>query len=118
ATVQFGAAMLTTDKYGYFEAKNIDVIKDAATVTVTKAGYFKGIKTYIAEAGKSAFFRIKLIPKTIAGTINSSTGGTVRLVNGLSVTLPVNAVVNATSHAAYTGNINLAVYWINPASAE
>ncbi len=118
ATVQFGTATLSTDKYGYFEAKDIEVIKDAATVTVTKAGYFKGIKTFMASAGKSAFFRIKLIPKTIAGTVNGNSGGTVTLSNGLSVNLPANGVVNAITNAAYTSIINVAAYWINPANAD
>jgi hypothetical protein len=41
ATVQFGSSTITTDKYGYFEAKNIQVVKEAAVVTVNKPGYFK-----------------------------------------------------------------------------
>jgi len=45
ATVQFGASSTTTDKYGYFEAKNVQVVKNAAFVTVSKQGYLKGIKT-------------------------------------------------------------------------
>lgn len=118
ATVQFGSAILYTDKYGYFEAKNIEVVKDAATVTITKPGYFKGIKTYMAATGKSAFFRIKLIPKTITGTVSANTGGAVSLSNGLSVNLPANAVVNAATNAAYTGTINVSSYWINPTATD
>ncbi len=117
ATVQVGIATVSTDKYGYFEARNVNVIKDAATVTVTRPGYFKGIKTYIAAEGKAAFFRIKLIPKTIAGTVNATTGGAVTLTNGLSITLPANAVVNAAG-AAYTGTVNIAANWINPTSTD
>ncbi|GAB2826640.1 carboxypeptidase-like regulatory domain-containing protein [Ferruginibacter profundus] len=118
ASVQFGTAIITTDKYGYFEAKNVEVVKDAATVTVTRPGYFKGIKTYIAQAGKSAFFRIKLIPKTIAGTVSASAGGTVTLSNGLSITLPDNSVITTTTNTVYTGTVNIAAYWINPVSNE
>ncbi|MGC4103215.1 carboxypeptidase-like regulatory domain-containing protein [Ferruginibacter sp.] len=118
AAVQFGSLNLTTDKYGYFEANNTAVIKEAATVTVTKAGYFKAIKTYTAAEGKPAFFRIKLIPKTVAGTINAGSGGTVTLTNGLSVGLPAAAVVTASNAAAYTGTINIALQWINPTSTD
>jgi hypothetical protein len=118
ATVQFGTTNITTDKYGYFEAKNVQVVKDAALVTVNKTGYFKGIKTYIAKEGKAAFFRIKLIPKTTAGNISASLGGTVTLANGLSIKLPAGAVVNAATNTAYTGNINVAAYWINPEAAD
>lgn len=118
ATVKVGSSTITTDKYGYFEINNIDVIKDAATVTVIKPGYFKGIKTYIAAEGKPAFFRIKLIPKTNSGTFNGGSGGAVTLSNGLKITLPANAVVNASSNAAYTGTVNVAAYWINPTSSD
>ena len=118
ATVQVGSSTITTDKFGYFEAKNVQVVKTAATVTVNKKGYFKGIKTWMAEQGKGAFFRIKLIPKTIAGTINGTAGGNVTLTSGFSITLPAGAVVNASTNAAYTGTINVAAYWINPTATD
>ncbi len=118
ASVKVGTATATTDKYGYFQIKNVDVVKNAATVTVTKAGYFKGIKTYIATANKAAFFRIKLMPNNTAGTIDAAAGGNVTLANGLIVALPANAVVNATTGAAYTGTINVAAQWLNPTAPD
>ncbi len=118
AAVQIGSSTTSTDKYGYFEVRNTSVVKNAATVTVTKTGYFKGIKTFIATEGRSAFFRIKLIPKTTAGTINAASGGTVTLANGLSIVLPGSAVVNAATNTSYTGTVNVAAYWINPTSPE
>ena len=118
ATVNVGTSTTTTDKFGYFSVKNVDVVKTAAVVTVTKQGYFKGIKTYTAIANKSAFFRIKLIPKTTSGSINATTGGNVTLTNGLIVSLPANAVVNAASGAAYTGSVSVTAYWINPTGAD
>jgi len=118
ATVQFGTSTITTDKYGYFEAKNVQVVKTAAVVTVIKPGYFKGIKTYIAAEGKAAFFRIKLILKTNIGNINGTNGGAVTLANGLSIALPAGAVVNAATNSAYTGTVNIAASWINPVAAD
>ncbi len=118
ATVQVGTATITTNKYGYFEVTNVDVVKEAAVVTVSKTGYFKGIKTYKAEEGKSSFFRIKLIRKVNAGTVNATAGGAVTLANGLSINLPANAVVNASTNAAYTGTVNIAAYWLNPTAAD
>lgn len=118
ATVLIGSGTITTDKYGYFEAKNVQVVKTAAVVTVNKTGYFKGIKTYIAVEGKSAFFRIKLIPKTIAGTVNSTSGGTVTLSNGLIVKLNPGTIVNAATNAQYNGSVNVAAHWINPTSSD
>lgn len=118
ATVKAGTKTVTTDQYGYFEIKNIQLPKNAAFVTVIKPGYFKGIKTYMAKAGKAAFFRIKLIPKIISGNINSTTGGEVTLSNGLKIGIPANGVMNANSNTPYTGNVNVSAYWINPTSSE
>lgn len=118
AVVSMGNGNTITDKYGFFELNNVQVIKEAAVVTVTVPGYFKGIKTYISATGKSAFFRIKLIPKIIAGSIDAATGGNVTLTNGLIVSLPANAIVNAATNAAYTGPVNVAAHWINPVAKE
>ncbi len=116
--VTAGGGSATTDKYGYFEIKNALVVKNAAVVTATKAGYFKGIKTYIAAENKAAFFRIKLIPKTSAGIISGSTGGSVTLPGGLVIALPANGVVNAASNTAYTGSVNVAAHFIDPTAAD
>ncbi len=118
ASVLVGTATTTTDKYGYFEASNVQMVKNAAVVTVTKAGYFKGIKTYIATANKAAFFRIKLMPKTNAGTVNGTAGGVVILPSGLSIGFPASAVVNAATNAAYAGTVNVAAFYINPTAAD
>ena len=118
ATVKFGSATVTTDKYGYFEVTNVEVIKTAAVVTVSKPGYFNGIKTCMAEEGKAVFFRIELIPKANAGNINSAAGGIVTLSNGLSISLPANAVVNAATNAAYTGTVNIAAKWLDPTAPD
>jgi hypothetical protein len=118
ASVQVGNITVTTDAFGYFAVYNTQVTKNAAVVTVSKAGYFKGIKTYIAETGKSAFFRIKLIPKSTSGSFDAATGGTVSASGGLSILFPANAIVNASSNAAYSGNVNVAVHWINPAATD
>ncbi|MBL0357449.1 MAG: hypothetical protein IPP72_11435 [Chitinophagaceae bacterium] len=118
ATVQFGTSTATTDKYGYFEFSNVNVVKNAAVVTVIKPGYFKGIKTYIASTGKSAFFRIKLLPKTTAGTFDAAAGGNVSLANGLAISFPAASVIVASSGSAYTGQVSVAAQWINPTGSD
>ncbi len=118
AVVDFGSSSTSTDKYGFFEFNNVSVIKEASVVSVATPGYFKGIKTFIATPGKAAFFRIKLLPKTIVGTINANIGGNVALINGLVVSLPANAVVNSITNATYAGQVNVAAHWISPTSPE
>ena len=118
ASVQAGNTATITDQYGYFEINNAEVTQNAAVVTVTQAGYFKGIKTYIATAGEDAFFRIKLIPKTIAGTINGAAGGTVSVDNDLHISFMPGGIINASTGAAYTGTVNVAAFWINPVAGD
>jgi hypothetical protein len=118
ASVKVGSITTVTDEYGFFIIRNANVVKNAAVVTVTKSGYFKGIKTYQGVEGKSVFFRIKLIPKNTVGVINSTSGGNVTLSNGMIVSLPANAVVVASSSAPYSGNINVSAYWIDPTSLD
>jgi hypothetical protein len=118
ASVKIGSAITMTDKYGYFEVRNLTVVKNAAVVSVTKSGFFKGIKTFIASANKGAFFRIKLIPKISVGSISGTSGGGVTLSSGLTITLPANAVVNAITNAAYPGAVTVFASYINPTSAD
>ncbi len=118
ASVKIGTATVTTDEYGYFQAANVLVVKQAATVTVKQAGYFKGIKTFLAEEGKNAFFRIKLIPKTVAGTIDAAAGGQINTASGVKISFPTTAIVNAATNAAYTGSVHVSASWLDPTSPE
>lgn len=118
ATVKAGSLTTTTDKFGYFKFTNVLLVKNAAFITVTRSGYFNGIKTFIATTDHAASFRIKLLPKTIAGSINSSSGGSVSLTEGLSVSLPANSVVNASSGVAYSGTIKVAMKWLSPVAED
>jgi hypothetical protein len=118
ASVKLGSGTTTTDKYGFFEIKNVEVVKTAAVVTVTRSNYFNGIKTYMAAEGKAAFFRIRLIPKTLAGTVSGSTGGVVTLTNGLKLSFPANAVMTETNGAVYTGTVHVAAAWLDPTAPD
>ncbi len=118
ATVLIGSTTTTTDKYGYFEARNVQVIKNAAVITVSKTGFFKGIKTFIAETNKSKFLRIKLIPKNIAGTFNATSGGNITLTSGLNISFPASAIVNASTNVAYAGTVNVAAAYLNPTAND
>src|SRR5688572_21620407 len=49
ASVKIGTRTVSTDKYGFFEVRNEQVVKNAGTVTVNSTGYFPGIRTFMAE---------------------------------------------------------------------
>lgn len=116
ATVKAGAISVTTDAYGFFKISNAAFKKSAGFIQVTKAGYFEGFRTFLPREGKQNFIRLQLITKTIVGTIDAATGGTVNTSDAASVTLPSNAVVVAASNTAYSGQIHVAAYWLDPSN--
>ena len=118
ATIQIGSTSTATDKYGYFQAINVQVVQNAAVVTAAKPGYFKSIRTFIAEAGKPAVLRIKMIPKVSSGTVSGTTGGTITLPNNLSIIFPASAVVNAATNTPYTGSVTVSAFWIDPTAND
>ncbi len=118
ATVRSGAFMTVTDSRGLFRFDNITMDKYASVVTVELNGYFKGIRTFSATEGSSNFVKIKLIPKTLIGTINASAGGTVTLPNNSIVTLMANSVAVKATGLAYTGLINVYAANIDPTLSD
>lgn len=117
-TVKAGEQTASTDEDGYFSIRNAQVVKGAGVVTAEKSGYFRGIRSWISEANKDQFVRIKLIPKTIAGTFNSEAGGNVTLPNGLKLDFPEGAIIEEGSGTEYKGIVNVAMEWINPVAPD
>lgn len=118
ATVKSGSHTATTDSRGLFRFDNIQMDKYASVVTVEYNGYFKGIRTFSAAEGSSNFVRIKLIQKSLIGTVDAATGGAVTLPNNSVVTLQANSVIIKSSGQAYTGPINVYAANIDPTLAD
>ncbi len=112
AVVTAGTATTTTDIMGNFSFRNIVVSVLNGSVTVNKAGYFKGIRNFVTEEGKNNYVKIQLIKQTLTGTISSAAGGIVT-TNGAIINFPANAFVTAAG-APYTGNVKVYATWIDP----
>ncbi len=117
ALVTLGTNTLTTNATGEFEFKNIAMSKNNAHIKVVKAGYFNGNRSMLTKAGSSQVTTIKLMPKTVTGTVTATSGGVVALSTGGKVTFPANAFVDANG-AAYTGTVNVFMTWLNPIGAD
>lgn len=118
AVVTAGSATVSTDKFGYFKFDNVALTKNAAFVSVTAPGYFTATKTFVVTQNQSNSVRIKLLPKTIAGSIDAGSGGTVALINGVGVSLPENSVINQSTGAAYNGEVKIALNSVSPLSND
>jgi len=115
--VKVGSQTATTDAKGYFRVRNASLDKMTSLVTAEKAGYFKAYRTFAATSGTNQVM-IKLIPKTLTGTVDAATGGDVTLSNGAKVTLPANGVVKAAGGGAHTGTINVYAAYIDPTASD
>ena len=114
ALVKSGNVNVTTDVNGVFILNNISANQKLGCVIVEKAGYFKCVRSFVPKTGGNEL-QIQLLNKSIDGTINSLTGGTVSIQNG-SVTLTANGVT--LNNSAYTGNVNVAIKHFDPTSAN
>lgn len=117
AIVKAGSASAITDIDGEFTLTNARLKEDAAYITVEKQGYFTGSRTFIAKSNDKHFIDVMLLYKSLSGSVNNNNGGTVMLPSGAAVTLPANSVVVASTGAAYTGIVNVAMTWIDPTSS-
>lgn len=116
-TVQVGTKTATTNASGYFRINAASLDKKSAVVTASKAGYFKAYRTFGAGSGAN-FVQIKLIKRSLTGTIDGAAGGEVSLTNGSKVALPASGVVNAATNAVYTGQVNVYASYIDPTAAD
>jgi hypothetical protein len=115
--IAVGSKTATTDNRGYFRINNASLDKNASLVTAEKSGYFKAYRSFGATSGTNQVV-IKLVKKTLAGTINAATGGEVSLSNGTRISLPANGVVLASNSSDYTGTINVYASYIDPTSSD
>ncbi|MEO6612670.1 MAG: hypothetical protein ABIT05_14700 [Chitinophagaceae bacterium] len=115
-TITVGTKTAVTDAKGYFRIKNAPLDKSASLVTATKAGYFKAFRVFSASKAVNQV-KIKLLKKTLSGTLNSSAGGVVTLMDLSSVTFSANSFSKA-SGEAYSGTVNVYATVIDPASPD
>lgn len=118
AIVKSGTNSTTTDNRGIFQFKNIQLDKYASVVTVEKAGYFKGIRTFSSKEGASNYIRLKLIRKIQIGTIDASAGGFVDLPDNSRITIGANSIVLRANNQPYSGTVRVFAAMIDPTSGD
>lgn len=115
--ITVGGQTTTSNATGYFRITDASLDKNSSLVVAEKTGYFKAYRVFGATSGTNQVM-MKLMKKTLVGTITGSVGGTASLSIGAVVALPANAVVDATSGVAYAGVIRVYAAYIDPTSSE
>jgi len=118
ATIKAGSNTTTTDSRGLFRFNNIQLDKYSAVITVEKAGFFKGYRVFSASANNTNFVKLKLVPKTLIGSIDAAAGGSVSLPDNSKITLPASGIVVRSNSQSYTGSVKVYAAPIDPTSAD
>jgi hypothetical protein len=116
-SIKLGSQTATTDSRGYFRIKNAALDKYSSFVVAEKPGYFKAFRSFTATSGTNQVM-IKLVKKSIKGTINAAGGGEVSLPEGAKIALPANGVVIASNGNPYAGVVNVYASYIDPTASD
>ena len=114
ATVSYGGEELIADENGLFVFKNIKMNANGTYVKITKGGYFNGSRRLYPRLNATSYLEVKLLKKTIAGTVDAQAGGTVGMPTGAKITLPGSGGIVDANGNAFTGTVNVAAQWLNP----
>lgn len=119
ASVKAGSVTATTDVNGTFKLSNVSLDKNAGLVKVEKEGYFLGSRTIMVNASQTNQVVIQLIKKTVAGTVNANSGGTVTVPNnGGTIAFTAGSFTNTANGSTYTGAVSVSAFFINPAASN
>jgi hypothetical protein len=113
ASVTVGTRTVTTDSRGDFRITGASLDKNASLVKVEKAGYFKAYRSFAATSGANRVL-IRLLPRTLAGTISGGSGGTITLGNGAQVELPGFSIITAATSDPYLGAVSVYATYVDP----
>jgi hypothetical protein len=114
AAVTSGPATTTTDINGIFSFTSISMSTRFGYVQVVENGYYTGSRSIITNPGASNFVSIQLVPMAAATTFPAARGGSVGMASGDTATFPANAVVTASTNAAYTGTVHVFANYMDP----
>ena len=115
ALVKARTSTTTTDRNGIFILSDIQAYKNLGYISVEKAGFFNGSRSFVPTTGGNQL-NIRLLTKRNAGNVNGSTGGSITNAEGVKLELAPNSIVR--DNSPYTGQINAAIRFINPESEQ
>jgi uncharacterized protein (TIGR02145 family) len=113
-TVKAGNQTTTTDANGVFSFNSAPVLDRLGYITASKQGYFPGSRTFLPTAGKNVV-KVTMLQKNLAGSIDASAGGTMQR-EGVTVSFAAGSFTK--NGAAYSGQVNVALNFIDPESAN
>jgi len=112
--VQVGTHTFVTDSTGIFYFSKISSSQNATLISATKINYFTGYRTLKITPNKDHYTRIMLIEKTNAVQFDATTGATVNVNGGGTITFPSNAIAYKNDGTPYSGIVTVYSKWLDP----
>lgn len=111
--VTIGNMNTTTDEYGHFFYKDVNLNAKGTLVKANKAGYFNGSRRFFAIENVENRLTIQLITKNFNDTFDAQTGTTISMNGGATVKFAPNSIQNPDG-SPYTGNVRVASKYLDP----
>ncbi|HEV8081652.1 MAG TPA: hypothetical protein VGP55_00520 [Chitinophagaceae bacterium] len=115
--IKVGTKTSVTNDHGYFRIRDAALDKNASLVIAENPGYFTGYRTFNATSGVNQIV-IKLLKKTLAGSVDALGGGDIVLSNGSKISLPANGTIKKSDKSSYNGTVNVYAHYIDPAASD
>ena len=103
---------------GSFTIPNGILSPNGTAVTISKPGHWPEHRRYVPAGDGELRENPVMEPKVKAGDINPTTGGTITLGEGFSVTLPANTIATTADGQPYTGEVSVFVNHDAPEDAN
>lgn len=118
AVVTAGTSTATTDINGSFSFKDASLYKSGGFISVEKAGYLTGKRTFQVEAKDQHYVSIRLIKKQATQTFNAGSGGTIIATDGTTLKFEPGSILIAGNNANYTGTVTILFQIIDPTDPD
>jgi len=113
ATVRVYNTTTSTNEKGLFVFNNVEAPKNAALLSVEKAGYFLGASMAGNSADGQNYAQITLQEKGAPQKVLASAGGEIQWPNGLKITIKPNTLLRPDG-SVYSGEVNVYSKWLDP----
>ncbi|MBI1225061.1 MAG: hypothetical protein GC192_07460 [Bacteroidetes bacterium] len=114
ATVKMGNLATTTDEYGHFFFKGVQMNAKGSFVQVEKGGYFPGSRRFFAVKDAENRVEIELMAKNFDQSFDSQAGGTINVTGGGgTIVFPPNSI-QLEDGTPYSGMVKVASKYLDP----
>jgi hypothetical protein len=114
AAVKMGNLTTTTDTYGHFFFKDVQMNAKGTFVQVEKAGFFPGSRRFFAVKNAENRVKIELMAKYFDQSFDSQNGGTINVTGGGgTIVFPPNSI-QLEDGTPYNGVVKVASKYLDP----